>query len=127
MDFTSGRMSCLIGHGHLGIAKVITEHAESLDHVFSSTVTPPVMSLAKRLTSLRPPGLDNAFFLSTGGEIREAAIRLAKCDTGKWEIVGPAFSWHGMTCATLGAQYHNGRAGCGPIMPSDFALLTSNP
>lgn len=123
MKFTSGQMSCLIGHG---LVQVITEHAQSLDHVFSGMFTPPVISLAKRLTSLTPPGLDKAFFLSTGGESNEAAIRLAKCYTGKWEIVGLASSWHGMTGAALGAQYHDGRAGYGPIMPGNFALPTPN-
>lgn len=126
LDFTSGQMSCLIGHGNDEIASVIASHARSLDHVFSGMLTPPVISLAKRLTSLTPPGLDKAMFLSTGGESNEAAIRLAKSYTGKFEIVGLAASWHGMTGAALGAQYHDGRKGYGPVMPGNFALPTPN-
>ena len=38
-----------------------------------------------------------SMLLSTGGEANEAAIRLAKLVTGKWEIVGFTQSWHGMT------------------------------
>jgi 4-aminobutyrate aminotransferase-like enzyme len=116
LDWTSGQMSCLIGHGNPEIAEVITKHAQSLDHLFSGMLSPPVISLAKRLTSLAPPGLDKAFFLSTGGESNEAAIRLAKLYTGKFEIVGLSASWHGMGGSAIAAQYHSGRVGYGPVV-----------
>ena len=126
LDWTSGQMSCLIGHGNPEIVKTIQEHAQNLDHLFSGMISPPVISLAKRLTSLTPPGLDKAIFLSTGGESNEAAIRLAKFYTGKFEIVGLASSWHGMTGGALGAQYHAGRAGYGPLVPGNLALPVPN-
>ena len=119
-------MSTLIGHGHPEVVKVISEHAQHLDHLFSGMLSPPVINLAKRLTGVAPAGLDKAFFLSTGGESNEAAIRLAKFFTGKFEIVGLAGSWHGMTGAALGAQYHAGRAGYGPNMVGNLALPTPN-
>ena len=93
LDMTSGQMSCLIGHGHPEVVKTITEHATSLDHLFSGMLSPPVIQLAKKLTDVLPDGLDKAFFLSTGGESNEAAIKLAKVFTKKWEIVGLGASW----------------------------------
>lgn len=66
LDWTSGQMSCLLGHGHPEIVKTITDHAASLDHLFSGMISPPVISLGERLCSLLPDGLDKAFFLSTG-------------------------------------------------------------
>ncbi|KAI4622971.1 uncharacterized protein J4E87_006064 [Alternaria ethzedia] len=125
-NFTSGQMSTLIGHGHPEVVKVIADHAQHLDHLFSGMISPPVINLAKRLTGVAPVGLDKAFFLSTGGEANEAAIRLAKFYTGKWEIVGLAASWHGMTGGSLGAQYHAGRSGYGPNMIGNLALPTPN-
>src|SRR5690348_14395739 len=119
-------MSTLIGHGHPEVVKVINDHATHLDHLFSGMISPPVISLAKRLTGAAPAGLDKAFFLSTGGESNEAAIRLAKFYTGRFEIVGLAASWHGMTGASLGAQYHAGRSGYGPNMIGNLALPTPN-
>ncbi|KAH7068876.1 pyridoxal phosphate-dependent transferase [Paraphoma chrysanthemicola] len=126
MDFTSGQMSTLIGHGHPEVVEVISNHAKHLDHLFSGMVSPPVISLAKRLTSAAPAGLEKAFFLSTGGESNEAAIRLAKFFTGKFEIVGLAASWHGMTGSALSAQYHSGRSGYGPNMVGSLALPAPN-
>ncbi|KAF2772374.1 dialkylglycine decarboxylase [Teratosphaeria nubilosa] len=126
LDWTSGQMSTLIGHSHPEIVKVVSEHAAQLDHLFSGMLSPPVIRAAKRLTSLTPPGLDKAAFWSTGGESNEAAIRLAKFYTGKFEIVGLASSWHGVTGAAIAAQYHAGRAGYGPNVPGNFALPTPN-
>ena len=125
-DRILGQMSCLIGHGNLEIVETIRDYAANLDHLFSGMLSPPVVSLATRLTSLTPSGLDKAFFLSTGGESNEAAIRLAKFYTGKFEIVGLASSWHGMTGAAIGAQYHTGRAGYGPNAVGNLALPTPN-
>jgi 4-aminobutyrate aminotransferase-like enzyme len=122
LDWTSGQMSCLIGHGHPEIVQTITEHASNLDHLFSGMISPPVINLAKTLTGLLPEGLDKAMFLSTGGESNEAAIKMAKCFTGKWEIVGLAASWHGMTSGALSAQYHSGRKGHGPMVCLSFSL-----
>jgi 4-aminobutyrate aminotransferase-like enzyme len=126
LDWTSGQMSCLIGHGHPEIVETIHEHAKDLDHLFSGMLSPPVINLAKRLTDLTPKGLDKAFFLSTGGESNEAAIKMAKVYTGKFEIVGVGASWHGMTAQALGAQYHFGRKGQGPVMPGMHMLPPPN-
>lgn len=126
LDWTSGQMSCLLGHGHPEIVQVILKHAMHLDHVFSGMLTPPVISLSERLCTSLPDGLDKAFFLSTGGESNEAAIKLAKSYTGKFEIVGLGASWHGMTGNAIGAQYHYGRKGHGPMMPGMFMLPSPN-
>jgi adenosylmethionine-8-amino-7-oxononanoate aminotransferase len=76
LDWTSGQMSCLVGHGHPEIVRTIHDHAENLDHLFSGMLSPPVINLAKRLNSVLPEGLDKAFFPSTGGESVEAGIKV---------------------------------------------------
>lgn len=126
LDWTSGQMSCLIGHGHPEIVATIQNHAAQLDHLFSGMLSPPVINLAQRLTSVLPPGLDKAFFLSTGGESNEAAIKMAKVYTGKFEIVGLGASWHGVTAQAIGTQYHYGRKGQGPLMPGMHMLPPPN-
>jgi len=119
-------MSCLVGHGHPEIVKTITEHAQHLDHLFSGMLSPPVIQLAEKLTSLLPKGLDKAMFLNTGAESNEAAIKLAKLYTGKWEIVGLGASWHGMTSGATAATFHSGRKGYGPGVPGNLVLPSPN-
>lgn len=114
LDFTSGQMSTLIGHGHPEIVQTITDHAMKLDHLFSGMLCPPVIQLAEKLTGLLPEGLDRAMFLNTGAESNEAAIKMAKLYTGKYEVVALGASWHGMTSGATAATYHSGRQGYGP-------------
>ncbi|KAL8349993.1 hypothetical protein RB598_005367 [Gaeumannomyces tritici] len=126
LDWTSGQMSCLVGHGNPEVVEVVQQHALHLDHLFSGMISPPVIQLAAELKRLLPPGLGRSMFLSTGGESNEAAIKLAKVVTGKWEIVGLSASWHGMTGQAVGAQYHSGRKGYGPMFPGNFVLPAPN-
>jgi 4-aminobutyrate aminotransferase-like enzyme len=106
-------MASLLGHCHPEITESMRAASETIDHISSCMLSPPVLTLANRLTSLLPPGLDRAVFYSTGSESNEAAIRLAKVVTGRFEIVGLGQSWHGMTSGAQGAQYQAGRRGHG--------------
>ncbi|RFU29066.1 hypothetical protein B7463_g7267, partial [Scytalidium lignicola] len=126
LDWTSGQMSSLIGHGHPEIVETISYYAEHLDHLFSGFMSPPVIALAEKLTSVMPKGLEKVMFLSTGGESNDAAIRLAKVVTGKWEIVALSSGWHGMTGAAVSAQFLSGRTGLGPLIPGNHTLPTPN-
>jgi len=127
LDFTSGQMSSLLGHGHPEIAAVVAEHARRLDHLFSGMLSRPVVDLATRLAAVTPPGLDRALLLSTGAEANEAAIKMAKLYTGKFEVVSFAQSWHGMTGGAASATYSAGRKGYGPAAVGSFAIPAPYP
>lgn len=122
LDFTSGQMSAVLGHSHPEIVSVIGEYAGKLDHLFSGMLSRPVVDLATRLADITPAGLDRALLLSTGAESNEAAIRMAKLVTGKYEVVGFAQSWHGMTGHAASATYSAGRKGVGPAAVGSFAI-----
>jgi 2,2-dialkylglycine decarboxylase (pyruvate) len=127
LDFTSGQMSALLGHGHPEIAAVVADHAQRLDHLFSGMLSRPVVDLATRLAGVTPPGLDRAMLLSTGAEANEAAIKMAKLHTGKFEVVSFAQSWHGMTGGAASATYSAGRKGYGPAAVGSFAIPAPYP
>ena len=127
LDFTSGQMSSLLGHGHPEVAAVVAEHARHLDHLFSGMLSRPVVDLATRLAEITPPGLDRSMLLSTGAEANEAAIKMAKLFTGKFEIVSFAQSWHGMTGGAASATYSAGRKGYGPAAVGSFAIPAPYP
>ncbi len=125
LDFTSGQMSAILGHSHPEIVATVRDAVGRLDHLFSSMLSAPVVDLAAALAAL-VPDLPRVMLLSTGGEANEAAIRLAKLVTGKWEIVGFAQSWHGMTGGAAAATYKAGRRGIGPLAPGNFAIPAPN-
>lgn len=127
LDFTSGQMSALLGHGHPEIAEVVAEHAQRLDHLFSGMLSRPVVELATKLAGVAPAGLERALLLTTGAESNEAALRLAKLYTGRHEVVGFAQSWHGMTGGAASATYSAGRRGYGPTAVGSFAIPAPYP
>lgn len=126
LDFTSGQMSAILGHGHPEIVAVMHHAVANLDHLYSGMLSRPVVNLAERLTDLTPRPLERAMFISTGSESNDAAIRLAKLVTGKFEIVAFAQSWHGVTGAASAATYAFGRRGYGPMGVGTMAIPAPN-
>lgn len=85
-------------------------------------ITAPVVELAERLARFLPPPLEKSFFLNTGSETTEAAIKMAKVYTGKFVIVGFAASYHGLTQGAGAATYSAGRKNGGPVTPGQLAF-----
>jgi len=127
LDFTSGQMSAILGHGHPEIAAVVADHARRLDHLFSGMLSRPVVDLATRLAGVAPAGLERALLLTTGAEANEAALKMAKLSTGRYEVVSFARSWHGMTGGAASATYSAGRRGYGPAAVGSFAIPAPYP
>jgi len=126
LDFTSGQMSAVLGHGHPDIVATVSQAVTSLDHLYSGMLSRPVVDTATALAATLPAGLEKVLLLSTGAESNEAAIKLAKLYTGKFEVVSFDRSWHGMTSGASAATYSSGRRGYGPALPGNLSLPTPN-
>lgn len=124
LDFTSGQMSAILGHGHPEIVRTVHEWASRLDHLFSGMLSEPVVDLARALADVVPAPLQKSLLLTTGAEANEAAVKMAKLVTGGYEVVSFSRSWHGMTSAAAGATYSAGRRGYGPAVPGNIAIPT---
>ncbi|MBE5477746.1 hypothetical protein E3G68_005079 [Mycobacteroides abscessus] len=126
LDFTSGQMSSVLGHSHPDVVAAAHEAMTTLDHLFSGMLSRPVVEFATALSNTLPAGLDKVMLLSTGAESNEAALKIAKRFTGKYEIVSFNMSWHGMTSGAAAATYSAGRRGYGPAIPGNLSLPTPN-
>ncbi|CAG8948411.1 unnamed protein product [Penicillium salamii] len=122
LDFTSGQMSSLLGHSHPEIVEVVKQYVSELDHLLSNMISHPVIDLAERLAKVLPAPLQKSFFLNTGSESTEAAIKMAKYYTGNFEIVAFAASYHGLTQGSGSATYSAGRKRGGPCTPGQLAF-----
>lgn len=126
LDFTSGQMCSTLGHNHPSIVAAIHESCEKVTHLFSWMLSPSVIELCNELASLLPPSLQKVLLLSTGGESNEAALRMAKLVTGRFEIVGLTSSFHGVTGGAGASTYSAGRKGYGPPIPGTMAIPAPN-
>ena len=126
LDFTSGQMSAILGHCHPEIVATVQRAVADLDHLFSGMLSRPVVTLSRRLAESLPDPLEKVLLLTTGAEANEAAIRMAKLVTGRFEVVSFSRSWHGMTQGAVSATYSAGRHGYGPAAPGNIAIPTPN-
>jgi 2,2-dialkylglycine decarboxylase (pyruvate) len=126
LDFTSGQMSAILGHSHPEVVAAVAESMSSLDHLYSGMLSRPVVDLAKEVAATLPAPLEKMLLLSTGAESNEAALKMAKLYTGKYEIVSFDRSWHGMTTGAASATFSAGRRGYGPPVPGNLTLPTPN-
>ena len=67
------------------------------------SISPAAGELAERLLTLAPPGLAHVVFTNSGAEAVEAAIKLARCRTGRAGILSARNSFHGLTLAGMSA------------------------
>jgi 2,2-dialkylglycine decarboxylase (pyruvate) len=122
LDFTAGQICATIGHNHPRVVEAIERACREVMHLNSWSLSPPVLSLAERLVATLPTPLERAMFLSTGAEANEAALRMSKLFSGRFEVVALTRSWHGVTAGASAHTYAAGRRGYGPSTPGAFVI-----
>lgn len=98
LDFMAGIGVCSIGHAHPNHVAAIAEQASKL--AAGGFTSEPRIRLLELLRSILPPTLSRIQFYSGGAEAVEAALRLARCATGKSMVVGFWGGYHGKTEGT---------------------------
>src|SRR5579883_3137700 len=110
LDACGGAMVVNAGHGVPEIARALAEQAGKVAYVNGTAFTnEPVEELADFLAS-KAPGLDRAYFLSSGSEATEAALKLARQyhvergQTSRTAVVAQTPGYHGNTLMALSAS-----------------------
>jgi acetylornithine/N-succinyldiaminopimelate aminotransferase len=103
IDLISGIGPSILGHQHPRIIEAIKNQADKYLHtlVYGEFVLSPQTLLAEALVKLLPSPLDNIYYLSTGTEAVELAMKLSKKFTGRHEIIASNLSYHGSTNGAL--------------------------
>jgi 4-aminobutyrate aminotransferase/(S)-3-amino-2-methylpropionate transaminase len=100
LDFMAGVAVCSLGHTH---PRFVSALKDQLDKVtIGSFTSENRVALLDLIASLTPSGLDKIQLYSGGAEAVEAALRLAKCCTGKFEVLSFWGGFHGKTGGVLG-------------------------
>jgi acetylornithine/succinyldiaminopimelate/putrescine aminotransferase len=103
MDMISGIGVSAIGHRHPHVIRAIKNQLDKHLHVmvYGEYIQATPNLLAKKLASLLPASLNCSYFVNSGTEANEAALKLAKRCTGRTEIVSCKKSYHGSTHGSL--------------------------
>jgi len=103
IDLISGVSVSNVGHRHPKVIKAIHNQLEKYLHlmVYGEYVQTSQVQLAKRLCELLPRNINSVYFVNSGSEAVEGALKLAKRTTGRFNIVSFKNSYHGSTHGAL--------------------------
>lgn len=120
MDMISGIAVSNIGHRHPRVVKAIKDQVDKHLHVmaYGEYIQSAPNLLAAKLTSLLPSALNCSYFVNSGTEANEGALKLAKRVTGRTEIVSCKNSYHGSTHGSLSVSGNeNKKQAFRPLLP----------
>ncbi|MCK9613734.1 MAG: aspartate aminotransferase family protein [Bacteroidales bacterium] len=102
-DLVSGVSVSNAGHKNPEVEKALAEQIQKYTHlmVYGELIQSPQVQYAEFLTSLLPPQLNNVYFVNSGAEAVEGAMKLAKKFTGRTEIIACKNAYHGSTQGAL--------------------------
>jgi len=103
LDLISGIAVSNLGHSYPAVVKAIKKQADKHTHimVYGEYIQSPQVAFAKKLCSKLPKQLDSVYFVNSGSEAVEGALKLAKRFTGRTGIVSFSNAYHGSTHGAL--------------------------
>ena len=103
LDLISGISVSNIGHAHPAVIKSIKKQLDKHSYlmVYGEYVVIPQIQFAKELVNYLPSSLHNIYFVNSGSEAVEGAMKLAKRYTGRTEIISFKNAYHGSTQGAL--------------------------
>ncbi|MFT6960564.1 MAG: acetylornithine/succinyldiaminopimelate/putrescine aminotransferase [Flammeovirgaceae bacterium] len=121
MDLISGIAVSNLGHKHPKVIEAIKNQVDKylFVMVYGEFQQEPQLKLAQRLAELLPPQLSTTYFVNSGTEANEAALKLAKRVTGRTEMISCHKSYHGSTHGSLSVSGNEvKKQAFRPLLPS---------
>ena len=129
LDFVAGVSANTLGHSNRIITNAVKQQLDKYTHVmvYGEYVQSPQYKLAKLLADNLPKNLSTTYFVNSGAEAIEGAMKLAKRSTGRVEIISCKDSYHGSTQGALsimGNEEH--KAKYRPLLPNCNTIVYNN-
>lgn len=121
IDLVSGFAVSNIGHRHPKVLDAIKAQLDKYMHVtvYGEYVQTPMIAFAQKLVEVLPDELNNVYFVNSGAEATEGALKLAKKYTGRTGIISCYQSYHGSTHGALSVMGSDEyKVGYGPLLPN---------
>lgn len=98
-DLISGVSVNNVGHGNRAVVEAVQRQVADYMHimVYGEMVERPQVEYARLLAECLPQPLDTVYFLNSGAEAVEGALKLAKRYTARTEMISMRRAYHGST------------------------------
>ncbi len=128
LDLISGFAVSNVGHRHPKVVQAIKDQVDRYLHltVYGEFIQAPQVQFAKKLISVLPAPFSSIYFVNSGAEATEGALKLAKRFTNRSEIIAFKNSYHGSThgaLSVMGNEHY--KQAYRPLLP-DIRFLDFN-
>jgi acetylornithine/N-succinyldiaminopimelate aminotransferase len=127
MDLYGGHAVASLGDNHPALTRALAEQAATL--LFQSNAVPIAVRsrAAELLADFAPAGLNRVFFVSSGAEANENALKLALKLSGRRHVVALEHGFHGRTAAAGAVTWGAAQSWYGyPRTPFDVTFVPRN-
>ena len=132
-DLVAGVSVSNVGHANPAVVRAVQEQAARYMHVmvYGELVERPQVRYAARIAELLPPPLESVYFVNSGAEAVEGALKLAKRFTGRTELVAMRRAYHGSTHGALSVmgtpEGEEWKGAFRPLLPDVRAIRFNEP
>lgn len=132
-DLVAGVSVSNVGHANREVVRAVQEQVARYMHVmvYGELVEAPQVRYAARIASLLPGGLESVYFVNSGAEAVEGALKLAKRFTGRTELISMRRAYHGSThgsMSMMGApEGEEWKGAFRPLLPDVQAIEFNDP
>jgi len=130
LDLISGVSVSNIGHRHPEVIRAINDQAGKYLHlmVYGEMIQSPQVRYASALSEILPENLSVVYFVNSGSEAVEGAIKLARRYTRRSEIISFHKGYHGSTLGALSIQGSEMyKSAFRPLLPSTCRITFNDP
>ena len=131
-DLIAGVSVSNVGHANPEVVKAVQEQAAKYMHVmvYGELVETPQVRYAKLLADNLPADIDSIYFLNSGAEAVEGALKLAKRFTGRTELISMRRAYHGSTHGAMSMmgqpEGEEWKQAFRPLLPDTKAIEFNN-
>lgn len=123
LDFYGGHAVAALGYGHPRLTSAIGAQARELLFQSNAVALRVRAEAAEKLVATAPAGITRAFFVNSGGEANENALRIAFLATGRRKVVAVEHGFHGRTAAASAVTWNAQRWYAFPRQPFEVAFV----
>lgn len=123
LDLYGGHAVAALGYNHPALVKAISEQVTTLQFQSNAVALEVRAHAAEKLIAIAPDNLQRVFFVNSGAEANENALRVACTVTGRPKILAIEHGFHGRTAAAAAATWNSSKWYGFPQAPFDIDFI----
>jgi len=127
LDLYGGHAVAALGYGHPGLTQAIADQSQQLLFQSNAVALEVRAEAAEMLAAIAPDNLQRVFFVNSGAEANENALRIACMTTGRHKILAITHGFHGRTAAAATVTWRAAESWYGfPRTPFEVEFIPRN-